>query len=156
MGDRAEEGEEPSRLDRELSELLQELRVTLPGVQVLFAFLLIVPFSERFTELDTLQRAAYFVAFLATAGASALLLAPAAYHRIQWRRRDKERLLQTSTQLAIAGLVFLAVGIAATAFVVTDVLYARAWAAVVAAAVAALLAALWFVLPLVGRLRSAR
>lgn len=145
-----------SRLDRELNELLQELRVTLPGVQVLFAFLLIVPFSERFGQLSSLQRAAYFVAFVSTAAASAFLLTPAAYHRIQWRQRDKERLLGLSTRFAIVGLVLVAVAIAATTFVVTDVLYATAWAAVVAAAIAVLLTALWFVLPLMGRLRGAR
>ena len=149
-------GDDGSKLDRELGELLQELRVTLPGVQVLFAFLLTVPFSQRFGQLTSTQRTAYFVAFLATAAASALLLAPAAYHRIQWRRHDKERLLRTSTRFMILGLGLLAVAISAATFVVTDVLYETTWAAVVAAAVVAVLAAFWFVLPLVGRRRGSQ
>lgn len=142
-----------TRLDRELDELLSELRVTLPGVQVLFAFLLTVPFSQRFGQLTTTQRTGYFVAFLATTAASALLLSPAAYHRVQWRRHDKERLLRTATGLAIAGLVLLGGAIATAGFVVTDILYETAWASVVAASIAAGLAAFWFVLPLSSRLR---
>jgi Kef-type K+ transport system membrane component KefB len=147
-------GDHGSRLDRELSELLQELRVTLPGVQVLFAFLFTVPFSQRFGHLTSTQRTAFFVAFLTAAASTALLLAPAAYHRVQWRQRDKERLLQMSTRLTLAGLVFLAVAMAAAAFVVTDVLYDTTWAAVVAAGMAVLLTGLWFVLPLTSRFRS--
>lgn len=145
-----------TRLDRELNELLQELRVTLPGVQVLFAFLLTVPFSQRFGQLTSTQRTAYFVAFLTAAVATALLLAPAAYHRIQWRQHDKERLLRTSTVLAIVGLGFLALVMAAAAFVVSDVLYETTWAAVIAAGVVALLAAFWFVLPLMSRMRGSQ
>ncbi|MBA2325958.1 MAG: hypothetical protein H0V95_04840, partial [Actinobacteria bacterium] len=135
---------------------LQELRVTLPGVQVLFAFLLTVPFSQRFGQLTSTQRTAYFVAFLTAAVATALLLAPAAYHRIQWRQHDKERLLRTSTVLAIVGLGFLALVMAAAAFVVSDVLYETTWAAVIAAGVVALLAAFWFVLPLMSRMRGSQ
>jgi predicted neutral ceramidase superfamily lipid hydrolase len=115
--------EEGTRLDRELNELLQELRVALPGVQVLFAFLLTVPFSQRFAQLTTTQRTGYFVAFLTTTAASALLLA------------------------------LLGGAIATAAFVVTDILYETAWASVVAASIAAGLAAFWFVLPLSSRLR---
>jgi len=146
-------GGEGGRLDRELNELLQELRVTLPGVQVLFAFLFTVPFSQRFGELTDTQRTAYFVAFLTAAASAALLLAPAAYHRIQWRQRDKERLLRLSTGLTLAGLALLTVAMAAAAFVVTDVLYETAWAALVAAALIAFIATFWFVLPLTSRLR---
>lgn len=153
MGDDAN-GSDGSRLDRELNELLQELRVTLPGVQVLFAFLLTVPFAQGFSRLTSTQRTAYFVAFLTAAAAAALLLAPAAYHRIQWRQHDKERLLQTSTRLALMGLALLTVAMAAAAFVVTDVLYDTSWAAMVAAGLAALITALWFLLPLLSRVRS--
>jgi amino acid transporter len=143
-----------SRLDRELNELLQELRVTLPGVQVLFAFLFTVPFSQRFAQLTDTQRTAYFIAFLTAAAATVLLLAPAAYHRIQWRQHDKERLLQTSTRLALAGLALLTVAISAAAFVVTDVLYKTSWAAFVAAALVAFMVTLWFVLPLLSRVQE--
>jgi hypothetical protein len=149
-----EQETDTSRLDRELDELLQELRVSLPGVQVLFAFLLTVPFSQRFESLTSTQRTTYFIAFLGAAAASAFLLAPAAYHRIQWRQRDKEHLLESATKFAIVGLACLAVAIAAAAFVVTDVLYDTAWAAVVAGLVAALLTAVWFMLPIARRLRA--
>jgi hypothetical protein len=149
-------GDEGTKLDRELNELLQELRVTLPGVQVLFAFLLTVPFSQRFGQLTSTQRSAYFAAFLTAAVATALLLAPAAYHRIQWRQHDKERLLRSSTVLAIIGLGFLALAMASAAFVVTDVLYDTTWAAIVAAGVIATLSAFWFVLPLMSRLRGSQ
>jgi predicted membrane channel-forming protein YqfA (hemolysin III family) len=149
-------GDDGTRLDRELNELLQELRVALPGVQVLFAFLLTVPFSQRFGQLTSTQRTAYFVAFLTAAAATALLLAPAAYHRIQWRQHDKERLLRTSTVLAIVGLGFLAAAMAAAAFVVADLLYETTWAAAVAAGVIAVLATFWFVLPLRSRLRGSQ
>jgi predicted neutral ceramidase superfamily lipid hydrolase len=145
-----------TRLDRELNELLQELRVALPGVQVLFAFLFTVPFSQRFGQLTTTQRTSYFIAFLTAAASTALLLAPAAYHRIQWRQHDKERLLQMSTRLALGGLALLTAAMASAAFVVTDVLYDTIWAAVVAAGVVAVLAGLWFVLPLLSRLRGSR
>ncbi|MGH2737606.1 MAG: DUF6328 family protein, partial [Actinomycetota bacterium] len=88
------------RLDRELGELLQELRVALPGVQVLFAFLLTVPFSQGFARMTAFQRDLYFAILLATALSSVLFIAPTAYHRIRWRDYDKERLLVTSTRLS--------------------------------------------------------
>src|SRR5437588_7891756 len=93
-----------ARLNRELIELLNELRVGLPGVQVLFAFLLTVPFTQRFSRLDSIQRDIYFLAVLSTALASAFLIAPSAYHRLRWRQRDKERMLETSNHMAVIGL----------------------------------------------------
>jgi predicted neutral ceramidase superfamily lipid hydrolase len=92
-----------AKLDRELIELLNELRVVLPGVQVMFAFLLTVPFSNRFNQISTLQRNAYFAAFLFTTVASILLITPSAYHRLRWRQRDKEHILTFSNRVAIAG-----------------------------------------------------
>jgi len=143
------------RLDRELIELLQELRVAIPGVQVMFAFLLMVPFTERFGQVDALERAVYLGAFLATAVASVLFIAPTAYHRLRWREYDKERMLVTSNRLTIAGTIFLALAVAGVVFVVTDqVLGARAAAATVGVAVA-LLVWFWFGLPL-SRKRSDR
>ncbi|HET6771316.1 MAG TPA: DUF6328 family protein [Actinomycetota bacterium] len=94
------------RVDRELIELLNELRVALPGVQVLFAFLLTVPFAQRFSQVSGLQRAVYFVALLATAVASVLFITPTAYHRLRWREPDKEQMLFTANRLTIAGTVF--------------------------------------------------
>jgi hypothetical protein len=149
----AEEETPAQRVSRELDELLQQLRIALPGVQVLFAFLLTVPFTNRFETVAGSARDAYFVAFLATTAAAGLLLAPVAYARIQFRRTDKERLLRLGTVTAIAGLVLLAVAVTAASFVVTQVLYADTVAAFIAAGVAALLATLWFAIPLLARLR---
>ena len=142
------------RLDRELIELLNELRVALPGVQVLFAFLLIVPFSQRFPQMTGLQRDVYFASVVCTALATIMFIAPTAIHRIEWRERDKEWMLVTSNRLAIAGIVLLALAIIAVLFLVTDVLFGARWAAAVAGIASAIVAGLWFVLPLARRLSS--
>jgi hypothetical protein len=142
------------RLDRELIELLNELRVALPGVQVLFAFLLGVPFTQRFGEVSELQKDVYFITFMCAAIATALLIAPSAHHRLEWRQGDKEHLLVVSNRLAIAGTGFLALSIAGTVFVVTDVLFEVASAAVLAAATAAVFGWLWYAMPLLRRWRG--
>jgi hypothetical protein len=95
-------------LDRELIELLNELRVALPGVQVLFAFLLAVPFANGWRRVTHFQRDVFFVAFLCTAAATILLIAPSTYHRLRWREHDKEHMLTTANRLTIAGSAFLA------------------------------------------------
>jgi hypothetical protein len=136
------------KLDRELIELLNELRVALPGVQVLFAFLLTLPFTQRFTELTSLQRNVYFATLCAAIASTALLMTPTAYHRLRWRRYDKERLLRIANRVAIAGLAFLALAMCGAAFLIADVLFGTSGAAATLAAVAALLGLLWFVLPL--------
>ncbi|CAN5325121.1 hypothetical protein BH18ACT12_BH18ACT12_02890 [soil metagenome] len=110
----ADDESNEERHDRELIELLNELRVALPGVQVLFAFLLTVPFSNGFPKLGGFDRDIYFVAFIATAVSTVLLIAPSSYHRLRWRQRDKERMLVISNYLTIAGLAALAVAITAT------------------------------------------
>jgi hypothetical protein len=137
-----------ARLNRELIELLNELRVGLPGVQVLFAFLLTVPFTQRFSRLDGIQRDVYFLAVLATALASAFLIAPSAYHRLRWRQREKEQMLETSNHMAVIGLAFLALAISAVVYVITSVVYGRGAAAGVAAGMAGVVTWLWFGLPL--------
>lgn len=139
------------RLNRELIELLNELRVALPGVQVLFAFMLTVPFSQRFTAVTSSQEIVYFIAFLCTATATAFLIAPTAYHRIQFRSRDKERMLKTSNVLAIVGTFFLAVSVTLVVFVITDILFGGPWSQVTTAAAGLLFAALWYALPLARR-----
>lgn len=136
------------RIDRELGEMLQELRVALPGVQVLFAFLLTVPFSSRFAELTRLQNNVFFVTFLATAVSSFLLIAPTAYHRIRWRKYDKERMLVTANRLSIAGLAFLAGAMAGAVFLISDVLFGVPAAALVGGLAAAAVVLLWFALPI--------
>jgi hypothetical protein len=142
------------KLNRELIELLNELRVALPGVQILFAFLLTVPFTQRFAEATDLQRDMYFFTFLCAAASTALLIAPSAYHRLTWRQHDKEHLLKISNGFSIAGTVFLAIAMSSTVFVVTDVLFEATAAALVAGATAAFYAGFWYVMPLVRRARS--
>src|ERR671939_880094 len=94
-------------LNRELIELLNELRVALPGVQVLFAFLLAVPFANGWQRVTEFQKDVFFVAFIATAVSSALLIAPSAYHRLNWRREDKGEIVEAGNRLTIAGLLAL-------------------------------------------------
>lgn len=151
-GDEQEEtGEdEGTRLDRELIELLNELRVVLPGVQVMFAFLLVVPFSQRFGELDSRDRAIFFVAFIASALASVFLIAPGTHHRIRWRQYDKERLLRRANRLTILGTVALAVAVVAVVYLITAVLYGDV-AAAASAGIAVIIVWTWFGYPLIRR-----
>jgi amino acid transporter len=142
------------RHDRELIELLNELRVALPGVQVLFAFLLIVPFSNGFPKLSGFDRDIYFVAFIATAVSTVLLIAPSSYHRLRWRQRDKERMLVVSNYLTIAGLAALAIAITATVFVITDFVFHRVWASTFTSIVAVLFLVFWYGLPLASAMRD--
>ena len=135
------------RVDRELLELLNELRVALPGVQILFAFLLIVPFQQTASRITEFQRDVYFVTLLAVCVATGLLIAPAAQHRVLFRQQDKEGLLHRSSRMAYAGLVFLALAIITAVLLVTDVLFSRPQAWISAAAVAAVLAWWWVVVP---------
>ena len=135
-------------LDRELIELLNELRVTLPGVQVLFAFLLIAPFSQGFAEVNDLQKYAYLTALVFTALGSALLIAPTPYHRIRFRDRDKDAMLRVANRLALAGTFCLAVGMSCALFFVTDFLFRSLVAVLVTALVAATMAFFWYAVPL--------
>jgi len=137
------------RLNRELDQLLGELRVAMPGVQVLFAFLLAVPFQPRFAQATEFQRDVYFMALLASAAASALFVAPTAYHRLMFRPRDKPRLVSISTKLALGGLACLAFAMNAAVLLVTDVLFSRTTAVVTVVATSTLFVGLWFGLGLV-------
>jgi predicted membrane channel-forming protein YqfA (hemolysin III family) len=131
-------------LDRELIELLNELRVALPGVQVLFAFLLAVPFSQRFGRVTDFQKDMYFFTLLTTAAASILLIAPSSYHRLRWRQHDKERLLRVSNALALGGTIFLAAAMTAAVLLITDVLFSRGYAILAAAVAGAGFAVFWY------------
>jgi Flp pilus assembly protein TadB len=124
------------------------LRVALPGVQVLFAFLLAVPFQRRFPELAHRDRAVFYAALLATAFSTALLIAPSSYHRLRWRDRDKEKLLETANRLTIAGLFALAVSVTCVVCVISDFLYELAAAIPATIVVALVFALLWYALPL--------
>jgi predicted membrane channel-forming protein YqfA (hemolysin III family) len=141
-------------LDRELIELLNELRVVLPGVQVLFAFLLTVPFTNRFSQITNGQRQVFFATFLLTTAATALLIAPSAYHRLRWRQHDKEQMLRTANRLSIGGMIFLTLALVCAAFLVTDILFKATMAAVVTAVVAGFFAWFWWGLPLSRRLQN--
>jgi amino acid transporter len=144
------------RRNRELIELLNELRVALPGVQVLFAFLLAVPFANGFPELSSLDRDIFFVAFITTALSTVLLIAPSSYHRLRWRQHDKERMLVLANGLTIAGLALLAVAITCAVFVITDFLFDHAWAAFFTALVALAFLVFWYGLPLGSAIRDHR
>ena len=150
MGESDEE-----RLDRELLELLNELRVVLPGVQVLFAFLLLLPFQQTFPQISPLERSLYYVAFAATAAASVLLIAPSTYHRIRFRDGDKERMLRLANRELLAGTALLGLAIAMVTFLITDRLFGET-AGTVAGGVAAVVAlSFWFGLPISRKVRDA-
>jgi cation transport ATPase len=154
---REDEGERRhEKLDRELMELLDELRVALPGVQVLFAFLLTVAFSQGFAKMTVTQRNVYFATLLTTAATTAFLMAPTAFHRLRWRRSDKERLLTFGNRMAITGIALLAVSVCGAVFLISDVLFDARIAVSVAAAAGALFAGLWFVFPLARAARGDR
>jgi hypothetical protein len=136
------------RVNRELIELLNELRVALPGVQVLFAFLLILPFSNGWKDVDGTDRNVYFAAVMLTALSTALLIAPSAHHRVRFRDPVKEAILRSSTRFAIAGLGALALATAATLFLITDVVYRSDLGAAVAALFGIGVIVFWFVYPL--------
>jgi hypothetical protein len=139
------------RANRELMELLNELRVALPGVQVLFAFMLTIPFSQRFEELDANDTRVYFWAVLATAGATVCLVAPTAHHRLRFRSGVKEQLLRVANAFTLAGLVLLAFAVSAATYVVTDLVYPGTLPRVVAGGLAGAFVLAWFLVPLLYR-----
>lgn len=139
------------RLDRELMELLQELRVVIPGVQVLLAFLLTAPFQQRFAELSGSMRNAFFASIVCATLATAFLIAPSAHHRLRWRAGEKERLVRVGNQMAIIGTVFLAAAIVLALYVVTDVLFTTNLAVLTAIGALVVFGGLWYVLPMLGR-----
>jgi hypothetical protein len=143
-----ERGEsEKERIDRELIELLNELRVALPGVQVLFAFLLVLPFQQRWTIVNDIEKAAYLVAFASTAIASILLIAPSPYHRLRFRDQDKFDLLRFGNRMLLSATVFLAIAITCAAYLITTVVTDAVPAGVVAAVAALLIVTFWYIVP---------
>jgi O-antigen/teichoic acid export membrane protein len=151
------EGEtDEQRNDRELIEFLNELRVALPGVQTLFAFLLVVPFSNGWSDTTDFQRDVYIVAVLATALSAIMLIAPSSQHRLLFRAGDKENLLRVGNQCAIAGIAALAVAMTAVIFLIVEVVLGDTWAAVIGAVAAGAFALLWFGYPLMRRERLRR
>jgi Family of unknown function (DUF6328) len=153
-GDSGESADE--RQNRQLTELLNELRVALPGVQMLFGFLLAVPFSQRFSTISTNQRLLYYIAFISAAAASVCFIAPTSFHRIVWQRGKKAVLLRVSNALAIAGTVCLAASITTVVLFITSYLYGSSQAAIAGGLILAALVSLWYLLPLAVRIRRVR
>jgi amino acid transporter len=142
------------RADRELIELLNELRIVLPGVTVLLAFLLAVPFAKGWPKTTAFQRDVFVVAFLAAALSVALLAAPSSYHRLRFRHGNKERMVRVGGRLAIAGIAAFAVSLEAVVLLVMDFVLSRGPAIVAAAALFAVVGVLWYGLPLLAALRD--
>jgi hypothetical protein len=138
------------RVNRELIELLNELRVALPGVQVLFAFLLILPFQQAFGQISDVARDAYFLGLLSSMIAIVFLIAPATYHRLTLRAAtaEKEEMLLISNKLALTGMTFLGLGLLCSLFVVADVMFGSAVAVIGVVLAAVLIGGLWFGLPI--------
>jgi predicted membrane channel-forming protein YqfA (hemolysin III family) len=141
------------RLDRELIELLNELRVTLAGVTVLLGFLLTVPFANRFATLDSFEQNTLILAFFSTAASVVTLVAPAAFHRLRWRERDKEALLRTSNRLAITGLICLSVSTTSVVLLFAELFFSTPVAVSATVAMALVIATLWFGLAIARRSR---
>jgi Family of unknown function (DUF6328) len=136
------------RVNRELIELLNELRIALPGVQVLFAFLLAVPFSNGYRRMTDLQKNVFYVTLVATALSTACFIVPTALHRLNFRDREKERILLSSNKFSIAGIVFLALSLVGVVVLVTDVIYSGTAAVVAGLLASAVFGGFWFAIPL--------
>jgi Family of unknown function (DUF6328) len=147
---------ESERLDRNYNELLQELRVAQAGVQILFAFLLTLAFTQRFVETTSFQRGTYVVTLLLAAGAAALLIAPVAFHRIVFRRRQKDDLVEAANRQALGGLVLLLLAINGAVLLILDVVLGAPEAFLLGGLTFLWFVVLWFALPLGSRARSDR
>jgi Family of unknown function (DUF6328) len=145
-----EESEE-ERADRNLSDLLQELRVALPGVQVLFAFLLTVPFTQRFEDLSDFDQKLYFAVLISVALATVLLVAPTIGHRILFRRQQKEFIVTIANRLALAGMLILAVAMCGAIALISDFLFGLATAVISTVVMATAFVGFWFLGPIVRR-----
>jgi uncharacterized protein DUF6328 len=153
--ERRERDETPKeQADRELIELLNELRVVLPGVTVLLAFLLAVPFAKGWTRVTTFQRDVFVVAFLASAVSVAFLAAPSSYHRLRFHQGDKAQLVRLGNTLAIAGIAAAAIALEAVVLLVIDFVLSRGAAIAAAAALFVVVVTLWYALPLWAALRD--
>lgn len=145
---RREDESEAKRLDRNYSEILQELRVSEAGVQILFAFLLALAFTPRFARVTTFERDVYFASLLLSAAAGGLLMAPAAMHRIMFRRGLKDVLVDLASKMALGGVTALGFAVSGSVLLVSDVLFGHTVAWVTTVGVALWLGFLWYLLPL--------
>ena len=146
------ESEGERKRDRQMLELLNELRVALPGVQILFAFLLTVPFSVRFERLTVFQRDAYYVTLVATTLSAACLIAPSSAHRLRFHKGERAWIVESANRLMIAGLGFLAVALGGSVLLITDLMFegARVW--IYTGVIVLCIVGLWFVWPLARKL----
>jgi hypothetical protein len=142
---------EKERVDRELIELLNEVRVALAGITVLFGFLLALPFSTRFEKLDRLQLGTYLATFLLATASLALLVAPTAYHRVRFRKHGKEEMLRTLSRLTLVGIGLLALCLSAAVFLVGELMLSPAAAFAIAFVTLGVFVGLWFVVPILRR-----
>jgi hypothetical protein len=142
------------RYDRNLTELTGELRVALPGVQVLFAFLLVAPFNKRFGEVSNFERDLYFAALLLTLLATMLLIAPTMIHRLEFQRGEKAYVVQTANRLMISGLTVLAVAMTTAVLLITHFLFGPTTAVITTIIVVGAFVLIWFLLPLRRRLST--
>jgi hypothetical protein len=138
----------PERLDRNTGELLQGLRVAATGIQVLFAFLLILPFNARFTRLNGFERGVYMLTLICIAIAAVLLIAPSVHHRLLFRRGQKQFLVDTGNRLMILACLFMALGMTGAVFLISEFVIGGAGAIVIAVCGAGLIVSLWFAVPL--------
>lgn len=145
---------EDEQLDRELGELLQELRVAMPGVQVLLAFLLVAPLNQRFPQLSDVDQLGWVVALVGAVLATILLIAPSAYHRLRWRQGDKERLLRRANVMVLLGLFFIAVAFNVALYVILDFIFGLAIALPIALSTGVLSLFVWYALPFLGTRRN--
>ncbi|MFF7249463.1 DUF6328 family protein [Embleya sp. NPDC008237] len=141
------------RLDRELNELMQGLRVAIPGVQFMFAFLLTVPFAQGFARVSEFQKDVFLVALISTLLSSIFFIAPAVQHRLLFRGHAKDVLLHRSNRYGIAGAIALSVALTSAVLLVVDYLFGRTWALSVAIPLAALITLVWLLQPLITRVR---
>jgi hypothetical protein len=153
----AQPNESPKeRVDRELSELLEEIRVLLPGVEILFGFLIILPFSGGLSEVSGFERVLYLASLLTTSAGLALLVSPTTYHRLRFREMDKERMLFTVNRLVIVASVLVLLGIGLAVYLVVESILGGALAGLIAAGNALWFAWFWFGLPLLRKSRDPR
>ena len=146
--------DEERRRDRQMIELLNELRVALPGVQILFAFLLTVPFTQRFPQLTGFQRDVFYITLIAATLSAACLIAPSAAHRLRFHKSDRAWLIESANSLLLIGLGFLAIAIGAAFLLITDVMFDGAIVWAYSLVVWAIIVALWFVRPLLRHFRG--
>jgi hypothetical protein len=152
--DNEAQDEQERKRDRQMLELLNELRVALPGVQILFAFLLTVAFSNRFGRLTEFQGDVYYLTLIATALSAACLIAPSSAHRLRFHKGEREWIVESANRLMIVGLVFLAIALTGSVLLITDLMFdgVRVW--VYTGLVALCIVGLWFLRPLLRRVES--